>query len=92
MLKGDLIKGFREAKELNSKYVGVLVSRSTDYTKDIFLNYGDNLEAKLKSYDISYDEELISKRYDFTKVLNVAYGETPTEVNKKLMEGLANDK
>jgi hypothetical protein len=75
---------FNRAKELNQKYVAIIVTMKGFPSDEIIINSSDNFDDKLAYYKNTYDENLKHKFAD-VKITGFTFGNSFAEIEEELI-------
>jgi hypothetical protein len=80
-----LIRIFERAKELNVKYVAVLIEMDGFPKAEIIINQVDNVDTKLDYYKKTYDDELNHKFAKGIRIVGFTFGDSFEEIENELV-------
>ncbi len=82
----NLIKIFLRAKELDMKYVAILVEMAGFPKPEMIINTTENIDAKLAYYQKTYDEELNHKFSPGIKIVNFTFAKELKDIELEWKE------
>ena len=65
---------FAKAKELDMKYIGLLIQMEGYHASEVIINKAENFDDKLAYYQKSYDEHLEHKFASGIRIVGFTYG------------------
>jgi hypothetical protein len=80
----NLKRTFYRAIETNQNYVGLKIDIGDLPYDEIIINPIGNVDAKLKYYQETYDENLVHKYAGGIRIVGFAYGKTFNEIEENL--------
>lgn len=80
-----LERSFKRAKELNNKYVAVLIHMDGFPKDEIIVNLAENIDTKLEYYKKTYDEELNHKFAKGINIVGFTFGNSFSEIEEQLV-------
>lgn len=73
------------AMECKYKYIGIKVVMKGFEKPEIIINERENFESKLRYYKTAYDENLYLKACSGIQIVDIAFGDTFADIEKRLM-------
>jgi hypothetical protein len=79
----ELERIFLRAKEIDMKYIAIIVEMPESPQPEIIINDIDNMESKLAYYKNTYDEELNHKFAKGIRILWFTFGNSFVEIERE---------
>jgi len=76
----DLEQCFRDARFMNSLYVGIQIETRGSEGLETIINPSENFDAKLEYYKSAYTNELVLNKFDGIKIVNFGFGDCYDEL------------
>lgn len=76
---------FDRAKELDYRFVGVLIERDGFDKPEVIINHAENFDSKLAYYEKNYNENLNHKFAKGIRISAFTFGNSFSEIEKYLL-------
>lgn len=73
------------AMECDYKYIGMKIAMKGFEKPEIIINERENFKSKLNYYKMAYDDNLNLKACSGIKIIDIAFGDTFADIEKRLM-------